>query len=169
MKSARLPLQPSTFLWVAAVALGYPGSLCSQSNGVWAVPGGGSWLVPANWIGGVQANGTDAEADFSTRNITATRTITLDGPRTIGTLRFGDGPSTPADITHDQTLSAGTGDPLTMDTSIGKALIENRNRTTTLGVVLAGDDGISITKLRRAHHRQTKGIDYYPIYMPVHG
>ena len=145
MKSARLPLQPSTFLWVAAVALGYPGSLCSQSNGVWAVPGGGSWLVPANWIGGVQANGTDAEADFSTRNITATRTITLDGPRTIGTLRFGDGPSTPADITHDQTLSAGTGDPLTMDTSIGKALIENRNRTTTLGVVLAGDDGISIT------------------------
>src|SRR5262249_56585510 len=45
-----------------------------------------SWNQPLNWLGGVP-NRADAEANFY-RTLTATRTITLDGSKTICTFSF---------------------------------------------------------------------------------
>src|SRR5262249_61506245 len=42
-----------------------------------------SWNQPLNWVGGVP-NHVDAEANFY-RTLTANRTITLDGSKTVGT------------------------------------------------------------------------------------
>jgi hypothetical protein len=61
-----------------------------QTNGTWSNTAGGSWPTTTNWTGGTVAAGTDALANFSTLNITANATVTLDGARTVGTLRFGD-------------------------------------------------------------------------------
>ena len=46
--------------------------------------------MPANWNGGLIGDGIGFTADFSTVNITADRTVTLDSSRNIGTFKFGD-------------------------------------------------------------------------------
>ena len=143
MKMSPLSLKLSMVPYVAAAALGIPASLTAQTNGTWINAAGGSWPTTTNWAGtpGVVAAGADAVADFSTVNITATRTITLDGARTAGTLKFGDATT----VSNDQALNTGTAGSLTLDVLTGKAIIENQNRITTIGAVLAGNDGISIT------------------------
>jgi hypothetical protein len=60
------------------------------ASGTWTSSAGGSWTNTANWSGGVIANGTDSTADFSTLNLGASATVTLDGARTVGNLTFGD-------------------------------------------------------------------------------
>ncbi len=66
----------------------------SQTNlpksGVWISDADGVWSAHTNWLDGVVANGPGSTADFSTLDITADRTVTLDSARTVGTLRFGD-------------------------------------------------------------------------------
>jgi fibronectin-binding autotransporter adhesin len=96
--------------------------------------------VAGNWTGGVVADGVGALADFSTLNITANATVTLDGARTIGTLKFQDITT----ASNDWILNPGTGDPLTLDVATGQAQIQVLNRTATVATVLAGNDGISV-------------------------
>jgi hypothetical protein len=62
----------------------------AQTTFTWSNAAGGSWGATANWVGGVVASGEGNLADFSTLDITAGRTVTLDGDRTIGGLKFGD-------------------------------------------------------------------------------
>ena len=61
-------------------------SAVRAANGTWTLltngNASGSWGTAANWSGSAIASGTDAVADFSTLNITATSTVTLDGART---------------------------------------------------------------------------------------
>ncbi|MDW7979247.1 MAG: BNR-4 repeat-containing protein [Verrucomicrobiales bacterium] len=64
--------------------------IATPTSGVWISDANGLWSDPTNWAGGTVANGPGCIADFSTLDITADRTVTLDSPRTIGTLRFGD-------------------------------------------------------------------------------
>ena len=64
----------------------YPG----YTSGVWTNNGNGNWGTSNNWSSGLVASGVSRMADFSTLNITADRTVTLDSARTIGGLRFGD-------------------------------------------------------------------------------
>lgn len=67
------------------------------NNGAWINTAGGSWGVNGNWSGGTIAGGEGNTADFSSLNITANATITLDGARAIGNLVFGDtNPGSPA-------------------------------------------------------------------------
>ena len=57
-----------------------------------------SWNQPLNWLGGVP-NATGAEANFW-RTLTANRTITLDGSKTVGKLSF--------DSPYSYTINAGS-------------------------------------------------------------
>jgi autotransporter-associated beta strand protein len=109
----------------------------SNHNGIWTNSAGGSWTTMGNWNGGVIARDADFTANFATLNLTANSTVTLDGVRTIGNLIFGD--TTPS---HIWTLNTGSGGPLTLDVTSGIPKITVNNQTTTLNVVLAGNDGL---------------------------
>ncbi|MCW1925827.1 DUF6288 domain-containing protein [Luteolibacter arcticus] len=101
----------------------------------WINSSGGSWITAGNWQGGIPS-GTGAYADFSTLNLTTSPTVTLDGARTIGTLVFGD--TSPS---HGWTLNTGSGGPLTLAVASDFPVITVTNQTTTIGAVLAGNQG----------------------------
>jgi fibronectin-binding autotransporter adhesin len=108
-------------------------------NGTWINPNGGSWANPANWQGGVIAQGTDNTADFSTLTLSADATVTLDGAQTIGNLIFGDHVSA-----HNWFFSTGSGGPLTLSVSVNPTpVITVNNQTATIGLALAGNQGVS--------------------------
>ena len=104
----------------------------------WINPAGGTWATPANWLAAVIGNGT--YVDFSTLNLTSDATVTLDGPRTVRGLHFGD--PTPS---HNWTLTPGTGGSLTLDAGATQPVIAVTNSTATLGVVLDGTQGFAKT------------------------
>jgi autotransporter-associated beta strand protein len=134
-----IPGNPLTsFIVCASIPLLSPVSQ-AQTNGTWSVNNSGNWSTPGNWTGGNVASGATATANFSTLNITANRTVTLDGPFTIGTL-------TAQDLTtasHDWIFD-GTG-PLTLDNGLNQPVITagNTNRNTTISASLAGSNGFS--------------------------
>jgi hypothetical protein len=56
----------------------------------WTYNGSGLWSTTSNWGGGVVANGSGLTANFNNIDLTADRTVSLDFPRTVGNLIFGD-------------------------------------------------------------------------------
>ena len=111
-------------------------------SGVWTNALGGSWAGGTNWYGGIIAGGTDAAADFSTLNLAANRTVTLDGARTAGSLIFDDlNPS----VTHGWTISTGSGGPLTLATSSGTPNVAVKSGTNLITAVVAGTQGFTKT------------------------
>jgi autotransporter-associated beta strand protein len=104
----------------------------------WANAAGGSWPVNGNWNAGAVAGGSGIIANFAGLNLAAIATVTLDGARTIGNLTFGD--TAPS---HNWTLNTGTGGVLTLDVVGGSPTITVNNQTTTIGAVLAGNDGLT--------------------------
>jgi len=69
------------------VTITLPGIL---GTGTWSVDTSGTWSDSTKWTGSFPANGAGNTGNFSTLNITADRTVTLDSSRTIGALLFGD-------------------------------------------------------------------------------
>jgi fibronectin-binding autotransporter adhesin len=59
------------------------------ADGFWAVNKDGSWATTTNWVGGVVPQGLGARATFDL-DITANRTISVSGTRTVGHLVFRD-------------------------------------------------------------------------------
>lgn len=84
--------------------------LAVAATGTWNVNAAGSWTNAANWLGGTIPDASGDVANF-TFNISASRSITLDGPRTVGSLEIGDSTSS----FSGYTLSAGTGGQLVFD------------------------------------------------------
>lgn len=110
----------------------------------WTNLNGGSLATAANWNGSaVPPSAADHVLDFSTLNITAARTLTLDGARTAGQLKFGDLTT----ISHGWTLSAGTGGPLTLSTTTGTPVINvvNQSDVVTISAPLASTQLVSKT------------------------
>ncbi|BCU79291.1 DUF6288 domain-containing protein [Luteolibacter sp. LG18] len=110
----------------------------THGDGVWTKLTGGSWPTTGNWSGGTSAFGADQTADFSTLNITANTIVTLDGPRVIGNLKFGD-----TTASNDWQLNTGSGGPLLLDVSSGTPLVTINNRTATLATAIAGNEGFT--------------------------
>jgi autotransporter-associated beta strand protein len=108
----------------------------NSASGTWNVDADGLWSIPGNWLNGISASGAGNIADFSTLNITADRTVTLDTPQTIGTLRFGD----PAGL-QNWTVNSSSGAALTLAAG-APAIVVNQN-TATLSVSLAGTNGFT--------------------------
>jgi fibronectin-binding autotransporter adhesin len=65
------------------------GPALGQTRGTWNVDADGTWSVTSNWLSGAVAGGVGGTATFA-NNITATRTITLDTARSLGSFIFGD-------------------------------------------------------------------------------
>ncbi|MCC6821280.1 MAG: autotransporter-associated beta strand repeat-containing protein [Verrucomicrobia subdivision 3 bacterium] len=111
-------------------------------SGVWTNLLGGSWTTANNWNGGLIAGGMDAAADFSTLNLAANRTITLNNPRTVGSLIFDDlNPAVP----HNWTIATSTGGPLTLAVSSGTPTIAVKAGTNVISAVVAGTQGFTKT------------------------
>ncbi len=106
-----------------------------SGNGTWAVDADGNWRDSSNWSGGNVADGAGAAADFSTVNLSADRTVTLDGAITIGALKFGDSAGTDnwvIDSTNNNTLTLSAALP---------SVVVSQN-TATLNAPLAGTSGL---------------------------
>ena len=103
----------------------------------WITAGGGTWTAAGNWAAGLLGNGATVTADFSTLDLTANATVTLDGARTLGNLVFGD--TSPS---HAWTLASGSGGPLTLDNGTNQPVLTvNNPTTTTISAVVAGSNG----------------------------
>lgn len=106
----------------------------------WGNPGGGSWGIAENWLGGSIPPDSSVDAGFHAMDVTRDTVITLDGDRTVGGLIFGDdAPS------HDWFLRSGSSGSLTLSAVSGVPAIHVANQTATLGVPLAGSKGIRKT------------------------
>ncbi len=122
--------------WRVLIAL-LPLQSAFALDGVWSNPGGGSWSAQSNWSGNSVAGGVEADADFSGINLASDSTVTLNGSRTVGNLIFGDsGPS------HDWSLRKGVSGGLTLDVASGNPVVTVLNQCATLGVDLAGSEGL---------------------------
>lgn len=113
----------------------------------WNVDINESWALGANWAGGIVPNAADDIANF-TNNISAARTVTLDGTRTIGTLKIGDLDNT-AGFTF---TTVPTGGGLVFDVTAGNALLEfssggNIANTITAPIQLNDNLRIAITSV----------------------
>jgi autotransporter-associated beta strand protein len=82
----------------------------------WNLPAGGSWNTAANWNPATIPNAIDASAIFngaatgSNPAQTGSRTVTLDGTKTVGSILFNN------DLSNfTNTVSTGTGGPLVFD------------------------------------------------------
>lgn len=86
-------------LFAAGLAWGLISLLAASSalalDGSWNVDASGNWSDTANWSGNVVATGNGFTATFA-NNITASRTVTLDSSRAVGSLVFGDADPTSA-------------------------------------------------------------------------
>lgn len=121
----------STALSLALISI-----LASSHAQTWILDGNGVWSDGLNWSGGSVPDGANAVADFSTLDVLANRTITLDSDRTAGTLKFGD-------LAGDQNWLLNTNSTeatLTLATTVGTPVIHVSNGVTNR-VVLAGTQG----------------------------
>ncbi len=116
------------------------------SGGAWTNTAGGSWLQNANWSGGLIANGANSTADFSTLDLTANATVTVDTQRVIGHLLFGDTAAEGSPQTYKSwTLNADTAGALVMDVDSGAPTITVGNGAATINVAIAGSRGLTKT------------------------
>lgn len=107
------------------------------TDGLWTNPAGGSWAEATNWSGSIIADGSGAIANFSTLDLEANATVSLDGPRTVSTLLFADA----ATESNDWTLAPGGGGTLTLATPSGTPAISVSNRTATVSTIVDGTLG----------------------------
>ena len=106
--------------------------------GIWTNDASGNWGTAANWLNGIVASGTSSNADFSTVNLTADRTVTLDSSRNIGSLGFGDTAGS-----QNWFLNASGGSVLTLAVASGSPTITVNNNTATISASLAGTVGLT--------------------------
>jgi autotransporter-associated beta strand protein len=128
----------------SSVVLNFPGANSStqtitaslvSSNGIWNVDASGNWSDSTKWLNDIIADGVGNTADFSTLNITADRTVTLDSPRSIGTLKFGD-----TGGTQNWLLDFSGNGVLTLSAT-APSVVVNQN-TATINAPLAGVAGL---------------------------
>ncbi|MFM8357323.1 MAG: LamG-like jellyroll fold domain-containing protein, partial [Verrucomicrobiota bacterium] len=111
--------------------------VASAPPNYWINAAGGSWAADANWFSGYPASGTGTPADFTRLSLGLHPTVTLDGPRTVGALLFGDAGSGG----RSWTLGAGTGGPLTLGVATGSPVVSN-SVGVTISVGMAGTQGL---------------------------
>lgn len=131
------------------------------ADGTWTNAAGGSWDTAGNWAGGIIANGAGSLANFSTIDITAGRTVTLDTSRTIGGLIFGDANWSSSGFNWALQSSGGTiltldntggpgGNPPTITAGFANGTL------TSIRAVLAGSNGLNLS-LPWSNYDSTRG------------
>ena len=104
------------------------------TNSTWAYDADGTWSDSGKWSGNLIAVGSGATASF-TSNITASRIISLDTPRTIGNITFND--------SSNDLIIAGA-NTLTLDVPTGSPVIDvtQSGRTLNISSVITGNKGL---------------------------
>ena len=125
--------QPFLRAAIMAALISTTASPAFAASGIWTADASGNWSDTTKWSGGTVADASTFTADFSTINIAADRTVTLDSPRTISGLKFGD--PTPD---FNWTLSGGS--TLTLGASPNINVV---NQSTTISTVIAGTAGLT--------------------------
>jgi|GEM_PF-3104159 len=119
------------------VTLTVTGSPLFGTVATWTNLLGGSWTNSANWLGGVIATGVDNIADFSTLDITAARTVTVNSPNlTIGNMIFGD-------AVQDNNWTLSTGTNVLAVSSGSPNIIVGSGQNTTISASLQGTQGLT--------------------------
>src|SRR5439155_27215167 len=127
--------------WLAAAALAaalLPAAAAVAADGTWTQAAGGSypWSDPANWSGGIVADGANSTANFTT-GLTGGVNVNLDTPRTIGSLVF-DNPASAFGWSVSGTNA------LTLSNASGPSIaVNNAAITATLTAPLAGTQGFT--------------------------
>src|SRR5438046_1016582 len=106
-------------------------SAANAANGTWTSLTSGLWSDTTKWSGGTVADGASSLADFSTLNITADTTVSLDSSRTIGLLKFADATTQSNQWTLDNNGNAAN--ILTLDNGASKPVIPIGNGATPTG------------------------------------
>ncbi len=114
-----------------------PAPLLQAASGTWTNRNGGSWTNALNWNAGIIADGSGNAANFSTVNLPADTVVTLDAPRTIGSLTFDDQNATK----HNWRIQPGNSASLTL--AGASPSITVLSATTTLTAPLAGTSGLT--------------------------
>lgn len=107
-------------------------------NGIWSVDAGGTWGDSSKWTANFPANGAGNTADFSTLNITADRTVTLNATRSIGTLKFGD-----TSGAQNWLLNDSGGSTLNLEVASGNPSIFVNQNTANVSTALTGTQGLA--------------------------
>lgn len=129
-------MKPKSRILASFIVCAFMPLVHAQTNGTWTLNNNGTWSTSGNWSGGNIASGATATANFSTLNITANRTVTIDSPFTIGTLTVQDLTTASHDWIFDGTSL------LTLNNDVNQPLITVSNRTATISAPLAGISGI---------------------------
>ena len=66
------------------------GAALKAQNGSWNVDASGNWGAASDWVSSTIANGAGNRATFDLSGMSVAPTVTLDSPRTIGNLVFGN-------------------------------------------------------------------------------
>jgi len=118
----------------------------TSGNGIWYADASGNWSDTSKWTRDAVASGVGLTADFTALDITASRTVTLDSSRSLGTLKF-------ADYSNSQgwTIAGSAGSALTLDSGsatspaivVGVWPTLSATNTATLSASLAGTNGFT--------------------------
>ncbi len=107
------------------------------ASGSWSTDADGNWSDAANWAGGVIADGAGETAYFDAIAITNDRTVTVDTPRTIGSLAF----TQPGTWWSNFYLRGGA---LTLENTDGVAVIAYTNGRPRIYCPLAGTNALML-------------------------
>jgi autotransporter-associated beta strand protein len=106
------------------------------TSSIWTNLLGGTWGATTNWQGNIIATNVDGVADFSTLNITAARTVTINGIKTIGYLVFGD-------TVQDSNWTLSTGTNVLAVSSGSPKVVVNNGQNTAISASLQGTQGFT--------------------------
>ena len=117
--------------------------VAQTDNGTWNVNADGLWSLDTNWLSNTIANGEGCTANF-THNITADRTVHLDGDRTLSNLVFSDSDTATAGswlldnngTSSNNLILAGTIPTITVN-ALGT------NKTATISAIIEGTAGLA--------------------------
>ena len=108
-------------------------------NGQWNVDAGGNWSDTTRWLNGTVPDGVDSTA-LLVNQITNTRTTTVNGNYTVGSVSFADNNGNGS----DRVLSASAGVSLTLAVTSGTPVIVNNTSTTVNTGALSGSQGFRL-------------------------
>ncbi len=107
------------------------------ASGTWTNRNSGSWTNAGNWNAGIIASGSGSTANFTTVNLPADVTVTLDASRTIGSLNFDDQNATK----HNWSINTGSAGTLTLAGTTPTFTV--LSATTTINAPIAGTAGLT--------------------------
>ena len=115
--------------------------LAIASSGVvadWSANANGSWSATGSWTGGIVPNGGGQTANFNFP-LTAVRTVTLDGSKTVGAISFNGGASP-----LGYNITPGTGGTLALNNGVSQANVVVTTGTNTVSVDVSLDSSNTV-------------------------